>query len=271
MKMTKQLLIGILVSFVATAAQAQKIILHMSDNQKVEFKVSQLDSITFVDKGSAVIPSFLTCPDNNHPHAIDLGLPSGTKWACCNVGATAPHKFGVRYAWGETSGKTEYSPYNYDYRSPIIGDVNRDYAIDVADAMFSNIDIGSEIGGTDYDAATVNMGAPWRMPSVGQIEELINNCSPQSQYEGEYEGFLITGPNGGHIFLPFTENSYDEYDEYRIVLWSSTLDGPENYSGFLIDAVPMAYVLLSPTDYGPIWGGSLRYRFCGFYVRAVCP
>ena len=48
---------------------------------------------------------FLICPDNNHPHMIDLGLPSGTKWACCNVGASSPEKAGGYYAWGETEEK----------------------------------------------------------------------------------------------------------------------------------------------------------------------
>lgn len=48
------------------------------------------------------------CPDDNHPHLIDLGLPSGTKWACCNVGAHAPEENGGFYAWGETSEKDYY-------------------------------------------------------------------------------------------------------------------------------------------------------------------
>ena len=77
--------------------KAQKIILHMQDNQKVEYEVSQLDSITF-DEGV-----YLICPDDHHPHAIDLGLPSGTKWCCCNVGASTPEGYGGYYAWGETS------------------------------------------------------------------------------------------------------------------------------------------------------------------------
>ena len=50
----------------------------------------------------------LTCPDDHHPHAIDLGLPSGTKWACCNIGATSPEGYGGYYAWGETSEKDDY-------------------------------------------------------------------------------------------------------------------------------------------------------------------
>ena len=56
-----------------------------------------------------------TCPDSNHPHMIDLGLPSGTKWACCNVGATTPEGYGGYYAWGETSEKSVYNWNTYQY------------------------------------------------------------------------------------------------------------------------------------------------------------
>lgn len=49
-----------------------------------------------------------SCPDDNHPHMIDLGLPSGTKWACCNVGATKPEEYGGYYTWGETEEKSVY-------------------------------------------------------------------------------------------------------------------------------------------------------------------
>ena len=50
-----------------------------------------------------------SCPDNHHPHMIDLGLPSGTKWACCNVGASRPEEYGGYYAWGETEEKDYYT------------------------------------------------------------------------------------------------------------------------------------------------------------------
>ena len=49
-----------------------------------------------------------SCPNNRHPHLIDLGLPSGTKWACCNVGADKPEAYGGYYAWGEAEEKGEY-------------------------------------------------------------------------------------------------------------------------------------------------------------------
>ena len=54
----------------------------------------------------ALAASAQSCPDDNHPHAIDLGLPSGTKWACCNVGADTPEGYGGYYAWGETEEKS---------------------------------------------------------------------------------------------------------------------------------------------------------------------
>ena len=55
--------------------------------------------------------SYLACPDDHHPHMIDLGLPSGTKWACCNVDADRSETYGGFYAWGETEVK---SAYNWD-------------------------------------------------------------------------------------------------------------------------------------------------------------
>ena len=56
-----------------------------------------------------------TCPDSNHPHAIDLGLPSGTKWACYNVGASKPTAYGNYYAWGEIATKTNYDWSTYKW------------------------------------------------------------------------------------------------------------------------------------------------------------
>ena len=72
----------------------------------------------------ALLPTIASaqCPDNNHPHMIDLGLPSGTKWACCNVGASKPEDYGDYYAWGEvnewgdiTGSKNDYSWKTYAY------------------------------------------------------------------------------------------------------------------------------------------------------------
>lgn len=150
---------------------------------------------------SGTVESFKTeaslCPDNNHPHAIDLGLPSGTKWACCNVGANTQEGYGNYYAWGETSPKSVYNPVTYSYYTG--QDTNGDGNID---QNFSVVNIGSDIGGTGYDAASANWGAPWRMPSLTQIYELVNNCSSTWTTQNGVNGRKFVGPNGGTIFLP---------------------------------------------------------------------
>ena len=167
-----------------------------------------------------------TCPDGNHPHAIDLGLPSGTKWACCNVGASSPEGYGGYYAWGETEEKATYTWDNYKYWTDKDGDGN-----------FDNDecqDLGSDIAGTSYDVAHVKWGGSWRMPSLEQIKELLNNCTSQwTTLNGVY-GRLFKGPSGGSVFLPAAgyrwgdrlglEGSYGYY-------WSST-QRPGYYGAF---------------------------------------
>ena len=78
--------------------------------------LSTIDSVSF-----ATVVN--TCPDAHHPHAVDLGLPSGTKWACCNVGAPFPEAFGGFYAWGETWQKDSYNRYTYAYTEDWIDEV----------------------------------------------------------------------------------------------------------------------------------------------------
>lgn len=136
--------------------------------------------------------SYTSCPDNNHPHLIDLGLPSGTKWACCNMGASSPEKYGVYYAWGEKGVKNKYSWDNYIYRVP--------------DGTYpESFDIGSDIAGTQYDVAHAKWKGDWRMPTKAQCDELRDNCSYRWTKMNDVNGFkFISKTNGGTIFLPAT-------------------------------------------------------------------
>ena len=147
---------------------------------------------------------------------IDLGLPSGTLWACCNVGASAPKGYGDHYAWGETNPKSVYNwdTYQYGYYN-----YDEDYS--------HLVNIGSDIAGTSYDAATANWGAPWRMPSLTQIEELLNNCTSTWTTQNGVYGREFTGPNGVTIFLPAAGYRWDgELGNVGSIgyYWSSTLD-----------------------------------------------
>ena len=128
-----------------------------------------------------------SCPDYNHPHAIDLGLPSGTLWACCNVGANSPEDYGNYYAWGEVQPKSVYNNDTYRYYDDSTGR----YWL-----------IGKDIAGTSYDAAQANWGSPWRMPSLTQIKELLNNTTSTWTTENGIYGRKFMGANGCTIFLP---------------------------------------------------------------------
>ena len=150
------------------------------------------------------------CPDENHPHSIDLGLPSGTKWACCNVGATTPEGYGNYYAWGVTSPKSVYRSDNYQYGSSSANIVN----------------IGSDIAGTGYDAATANWGSPWRMPTKAQCVELRDNCNYTWTTQNGVYGRKFTGPNGCTIFLPaagYRLGSVLNFAGAHGAYWSSSL------------------------------------------------
>ena len=154
---------------------------------------------TYIIKGHNEAPkAYLTCPDNNHPHMIDLGLPSGTLWACCNVGASQPEDYGNYFAWGETSGKSIYNANTYTYYNSYSGFVN----------------IGSDIAGTVYDVARERWGVKWQMPDYTQIHELVDNVRAYNvtgkwtTSRGVY-GIELKGANGGRIFIPASGSRLD--------------------------------------------------------------
>lgn len=196
------------------------------------------------------------CPDNNHPHMINLGLPSGTKWACCNVGASAPEESGYYYRWGETwpmqEGDNEET---YQYWHDIDGDGHLN--------MWEEYeDLGDNIAGTQYDAARVNWGAPWQMPTIGQVRELMSDYHRHTftwTTLNGVNGLKISGPNGGSIFLPASGllNFNGNYLEVgnQGCYWSASSE----------DAIYSYYMGITSSDRERI--GNLRTR--GLNVRAV--
>lgn len=152
------------------------------------------------------------CPDENHPHMIDLGLPNGTKWACCNVGAPAPEQYGGFYAWGETEVKSVYDDEHYSH-----GELSNQ----VPKRM-------GNIAGSKYDAASEKQRTSWQMPSSEQWQELIDYCDWKwTTYQGHH-GCKFTGPNGNIIFIPACGEKYRPGDwfekEERGVYWASNLN-----------------------------------------------
>ena len=118
--------------------------------------------------------------ENGHNY-VDLGLPSGLKWATCNVGASTSTDYGDYFAWGETTTKTGYTEEN---------------------SLTSGKQMNDISGNSQYDAATANWGGSWRMPTKAEQEELLNNCTWRWTTYNGVNGYNVEGPNGNSIFLP---------------------------------------------------------------------
>ena len=163
-----------------------------------------------------------SCPDDNHPHMIDLGLPSGTLWACCNVGASKPEEHGGYYAWGETEEKEAYNEVSYQYCTGENPNDNGWY-----DQRHYQ-DIGNDIAGTQYDVAHEKWGGSWVMPSVDKIKELFNNCTCTKTSINGVNGQKFTSKNNGtSIFLPAASLIYTSGICHY---WSSTCLSSVNWA-----------------------------------------
>ena len=144
---------------------------------------------------------------NGHEY-VDLGLPSGLKWATCNVGANASHEYGDYYAWGEAETKSEYTEENcktIEIRKRLFGDKTIDKRENFK------------------DTARANWGGTWRLPTKWESEELKDKCTWKWTTQSGVNGYKVTGPNGNSIFLPtagYGSSRYrvGEYGRY----WSSS-------------------------------------------------
>ena len=140
-------------------------------------------------------------PQTEHAY-VDLGLPSGTKWATCNVGADSPEDYGDYFAWGETTPKDTYTEENYTYsENPAI--------------LPSN-----------HDAATANWGPDWRIPTKEEWQELYNNTTHTWTTQNGVNGRLFTASNGNSLFLPAAGwRFFYNHDgvSFGGVFWSSSL------------------------------------------------
>lgn len=123
---------------------------------------------------------------------VDLGLPSGLKWATCNVGATEIYGKGEHYAWGETEVKSDYTTWEY-YK---LCNGTDEYM-----TRYNGHD-GNKILGLSDDAAYCKWGDSWRMPTQAEMQELCDNCTFESVKVEGVLGLKVKGPNGRCIFLP---------------------------------------------------------------------
>ena len=194
---------------------------------------------------------FLHKPESVESTAVDLGLPSGLKWATCNVGASSPEQSGLYFAWGETTGYTAEQVtsgvrvFNKDvYNAGPVASISADLTL-------------------EQDAAHVNLGGNWRMPTEAEYQELIDNCDVT--WTNDYNGTKVSGRiftskvNGKLVFFPAAGNCLDSsvvdvgsYGVYWSASWRSSSNAWELY--FLSGSQGLNY----------------NYRYYGYSVRGVC-
>ena len=189
---------------------------------------------------------FISCGDDkDEPTApdghqyVDLGLPSGTLWATCNIGANSPEEYGDYFAWGETVPKAAYEWSTYKW-------CEGNY--DLMTKYCNNYDFGTVDNKTvlelEDDAAHVNWGASWRVPTNEQLEELRLNCTWLWTTKNGVNGCKVIGPNGATLFLPAAgrhTGSSLEYADHDAFYWSRSLTllyedgyGPIPTSAFIL-------------------------------------
>ena len=166
---------------------------------------------------------------------VDLGLPSGLKWAKCNLGASKPSEPGDYYAWGETEPKKKYTLATYKWMQAGQSDWKHITKYTFADGETEAIwydSSGNFIGDNITtlvaadDAATANLGSPWRMPTEVEIKELRDNCTWTRTTQDGVSGYQVDGPNGNAIFLPAAGyyKGTMRYERGSGYYWSSSLD-----------------------------------------------
>ena len=190
---------------------------------------------------------------------VDLGLPSGTKWATYNVGATKPTEYGDYFAWGETKPKKDY---NFDTYKWCKGS-SRSMTKYCTKSDYGTVDNKKVLDAED-DAATANWGSAWRMPTWDEIKELLDGCS--WELVEDFNGSGVNGQlgtskkNGSTIFLPAA-----------VLLCDTNLSnagGDGNYwSSSLDESYPIGAYILSFLDGFIVWDQDTRSF--GLSVRAV--
>ena len=231
-----------------------------------------------------------------HDAKVDLGL--SVLWADCNLGADNPWERGARVAWGETTQKTYYSLYNYKHAKAFTDAKEWTYSKYTENATIDHnpyIDMKTRLDLED-DAAHVNWGGDWRMPTREEFRELFEKCKWTETTVNGVSGYRITSKVPGYkknsIFLPCTSVWFlaqfedDDPSRYDAGYYMTS----ELEPGFTRNCVALSFDPVkagsssgydkrdyyNPTidDDGDIWSNILlssRSRTVGSFIRPVCP
>ncbi len=235
--------------------EERRIIISENEEQMLEYNLSIATRKT---NSSSEQSRTVSKKSNKEPQAVDLGLPSGIKWADRNVGASKPEAYGDYLAWGEVRSKSVYSWSTYKHCEGSSETLTK-YNYSANNGL---VDGKRELDAID-DAATAKWGGVWRMPTDDEFTELRTYCNWTWTIQNRVAGYQITSKtNGNSIFLPAGgdmdgENLYDEgsYCYY----WSRSLHVDNPYDAYNIGC----------------YNGNISrfgdYRYFGLLVRPVCP
>ena len=227
--------------------------------------VSEEASYSFmVTNDRSLMALFVLSPSGVYDD-VDLGLPSGTLWATCNVGANAPEEYGDYFAWGEIQPKDIYDWNTYQY---CMGEERQltKYCYDTSYGYNGFCDNITELQPED-DAATANWGGAWRTPSNEDWQELLDNTTYVWSTQNGVNGFLFMSGNGNSLFIPAT-GLYNEDVIYgsgdETFYWANNL-----YTGSWNDAPIWASFLNSSYNNEELINHTGTTRYYGLPVRPV--
>ena len=235
-------------------------------NRILETILSALVAMPFMAFAVEPYPNATSKPDGvigGHEY-VDLGLPSGTLWATYNVGATSPYEKGQYFAWGEVEPREDFSWESYKFFI--------DYHVD-SDGQWAVLqNIGTEISGTEYDAARYQWGNGWRLPNEQERYELRMLCwNNGSSVENGVRGVRIHGPNEHSIFLPVCRfglwyGMEDPFNNTDGAYWTGMEEPQTTNNGTPIEPSMNARSML--VDYSGFQGATSRKAY-GMNIRAV--
>lgn len=153
---------------------------------------------------------------------VDLGLPSGIKWATCNIGANKPEEYGDYFAWGETEIKTNYNWSTYKWCKGSAFTQTK-YC---TNSGYGVVDNKTVLDLEDDTVSRVYQSSTWRMPNTADWQELKDICFWTWETRNGINGYEVKGPNGNSIFLPaagYSNNDNLNDGDRCGFYWSSSL------------------------------------------------
>lgn len=246
--------------FVSICMSAQTLKGDVNGNGKIDIDdVTMLISI-YLDYEKPIAPAHC-----GHEY-VDLALPSGIKWATCNVGASSPEEYGDYYAWGEIDAKSTYDSGTYKWCSETFSSMTKYWTYSSEMTYDNKIVLDLE-----DDVAHVKWGGDWRMPTIDELCEIRDDCIWTETTMNGINGYKVASKtNGNFIFLPFAGFRYN--DEL-----AAAGEVAKYWSCMLSNATPSEAAFLQllsssmTSDNLNLVNMSYDYRTYGLSVRAVCP